>query len=122
MPRRYINITEKVTEKLNMKLNSDFIQSTDPNKTIVVRKVRLINPYGQLDVGCCLCGDFADESSYSVGLMDDFIMCTNELNQKGIHIHNTNCNHINFYFRDYKGNLLTAADDYYFTLELELLY
>ena len=122
MPRRYINITEKVTEKLNMKLNSDFIQSTDPNKTIVVRKVRLINPYGQLDVGCCLCGDFADESSYSVGLMDDFIMCTNELNQKEIHIHNNNCNHISFWFRDYKGELLTSDDNYYFTLEIELIF
>ena len=79
MPRRYINITEKVTEKLNMKLNSDFVISTDPNKTIVVRKVRLINPYGQLDVGCCLCGDFADESSYSIGLMDDFIIKMSEV-------------------------------------------
>ena len=122
MPRRYINITEKVTEKLNMKLNSDFIQSRDPNKIIVVRKVRLINPYGQLDVGCCLCGDFADESSYSVGLMDDFIMCTNELNQKEIHIHNNNCNHISFWFRDYKGELLKSDDNYYFTLEIELIF
>ena len=122
MPRRYINISEKVSEKLNMKLNSDFIQSTDPNKTIVIRKVRLINPYGQLDVGCCLCGDFADESSYSIGLMDDFIMCTNELNQKEIHIHNTNCNHISFWFRDYKGELLKSDDNYYFTLEIELIF
>ena len=122
MPRRYINISEKVSEKLNMKLNSDFIQSTDPNKMIIVRKVRLINPYGQLDVGCCLCGDFADESSYSIGLMDDFIMCTNELNQKEIHIHNTNCNHISFWFRDYKGELLTSDDNYYFTLEIELIF
>ena len=122
MPRRYINISEKVSEKLNIKLISDFIQSTDPNKMIVVRKVRLINPYGQLDVGCCLCGDFADESSYSVGLMDDFIMCTNELNQKEIHIHNNNCNHISFWFRDYKGELLTSDDNYYFTLEIELIF
>ena len=122
MPRRYINITEKVSEKLNIKLISDFIQSTDPNKMIVVRKVRLINPYGQLDVGCCLCGDFADESSYSIGLMDDFIMCTNELNQKEIHIHNNNCNHISFWFRDYKGELLTSDDNYYFTLEIELIF
>ena len=122
MPRRYVNITEKVDEKIGLTLGPDFVISTDPNKTIVVRKVRLINSYGQLDVGCCLCGDFADESSYSIGLMDAFIMCTNELNQKEIHIHNNNCNHISFWFRDYKGNLLTSDDDYYFTLELELIF
>ena len=122
MPRRYINISEKVSEKLNIKLISDFIQSRDSNKMIVIRKVRLINPYGQHDVGCCLCGDFADESSYSVGLMDDFIMCTNELNQKEIHIHNNNCNNISFWFRDYKGELLTSDDNYYFTLEIELIF
>ena len=122
MPRRYVNITEKVDEKIGMTLDVDFVISTDPNKTIIIRKVRLINPYGQLDVGCCLCGDFADESSYSVGLMDDFIMCTNELNQKEIHIHNNNCNHISFWFRDYKGELLTSDDNYYFTLEIELIF
>ena len=122
MPRRYINITEKVSEKLNIKLISDFIQSRDPNKMIIIRKVRLINPYGQLDVGCCLCGDFADESSYSLGLMDDFIMCTNEINEKVIHVHNLNNNMLYFWFRDYKGNLLTADDDYYFTLEIELIF
>ena len=41
-------------------------------------------------------------------------MCTNELNQKEIHIHNTNCNHVSFWFRDYKGELLTSDDNYYF--------
>ena len=122
MPRKYINITEKAHDKNLLLLKNDFVQSSNPDKQLIVRKVRSINPYGQLDVGCCLCGNFSDQSSYSIGLIDNFIMCTNELNQKEIHIHNTNCNHINFYFRDYKGNLLTAADDYYFTLELEFLY
>ena len=122
MPRRYVNMSGKVSENMWIQFDLDFAISTDPNKTIVIRKVRLINPYGQLDIGCCLCGDFADDSSYSLGLMDDFIMCTNEINEKVIHVHNLNNNMLYFYFRDYKGNLLTAADDYYFTLELELLY
>ena len=122
MPRKYINITEKVHDKNLLLLKNDFVQSSNPDKQLIVRKVRLINPYGQLDVGCCLCGDFADESSYSIGLMDDFIMCTNELNQKEIHIHNKNCNHISFWFRDYMGELLTEDDNYYFTLEIELIF
>ena len=122
MPRRYVSISDKINEKTVLYLKNDFVQSTNPEKYIIVRKVRLINPYGQLDVGCCLCGDFADDSSYSYGLIDNFIMCTNELNQKEIHIHNTNKRRINYCFRDYKGNLLTADDYYYYTLELELLY
>ena len=122
MPRRYVNMSGKVSENMWIQFDLDFAISTDPNKTIVIRKVRLINPYGQLDIGCCLCGDFADDSSYSLGLMDDFIMCTNELNQKEIHIHNTNKRRINYCFRDYKGNLLTADDDYYYTLELKIIY
>ena len=122
MPRKYINVTAKVNDKNTLNLNLDFVQSTNPDKTIIVRKVRLINSYGQLDVGCCLCGDFADDSSYSVGLMDDFIICTNEINEKSIHIHSVNCRHLHFWFRDYKGNLLTSDDDYYFTLELEIIY
>ena len=122
MPRRYINISDKVLENNLLLLNLEFVQSTEPNKTIVVRKVRLINPNGQLDIGCCLCGDFADNSSYSYGLVDNFIMCSNEINDKDIHVHNLNNNKINFWFCDYKGNRLTDADDYYFTLELELIY
>ena len=49
-------------------------------------------------------------------------MCTNELNQKEIHIHNLNNNILTFWFCDYKGNRLTANDDYYFIIELELVY
>ena len=89
---------------------------------LLSRKVRLINNNGQLDVGCCLCGDFADESSYSYGLMDDFIICSNEINEKEIHIHDNNMRFIKFYFRDYKGIKITAADDYYFSLEIKLIY
>ena len=122
MPRKYINITEKVHDKNLLLLKNDFVQSSNPDKQLIVRKVRLINPYGQLDVGCCLCGDFADQSSYSLGLMDDFVMCTNEINEKVIHVHNLNNNMLYFWFRDYKGNLIIDTDEYYFTLELELVY
>ena len=122
MPRRYVNMSGKVSENMWIQFDLDFTISTDPNKTIIIRKVRLINPYGQLDIGCCLCGDFADDSSYSYGIIDNFIMCTNELNQKEIHIHNLNNNILNFWFCDYKGNRLTSDDDYYFTIELELVY
>ena len=122
MPRRYVSISDKINEITVLYLKNDFVQSSNPDKQLIVRKVRLINPYGQLDVGCCLCGDFADDSSYSYGLIDNFIMCTNELNQKEIHIHNLNNNILNFWFCDYKGNRLTSADDYYFTIELELIY
>ena len=122
MPRKYMNITDKVLENNLLLLQNDFVQSQNPDKQLIVRKVRLINPYGQLDVGCCLCGDLADQSSYSYGLMDDFIMCSNEINEKDIHIHNLNNNMLYFWFRDYKRNRLTSDDDYYFTLELELVY
>ena len=122
MPRKYVNITDKVLENNLLLLKNDFVQSTNPDKHIIVRKVRLINSNGQLDVGCCLCGDFAEDSSYSYGLIDDFIICSNEINEKDIHVHNLNNNKLYYWFCDYKGNRLTSDDDYYFTLELELIY
>ena len=122
MPRKYINITSKVIEFNTLNINLDFAQSTNPDKMIIVRKVRLINSYGQLDIGCCLCGDFADQSTYSMGLMDDFIMCSNEINEKMIHIHNNNLRELKFYFKDYKGYLVDYDDEYYYTLELRLEY
>ena len=123
MPRKYVNISDKVLENNLLLLKNDFVQSTNPDKHIIVRKVRLINSNGQLDVGCCLCGDFADDSSYSYGIIDNFVICSNELNEKDIHVHNLNNNNkLYFWFCDYKGNRLTSVDDYYFTLELELIY
>ena len=122
MPREYINITNKVYENNELLLKNDFVQSTNPDKYIIVRKVRLINSNGQLDVGCCLCADFAEDSSYSYGLIDDFIICSNEINEKEIHIHSINIRRLNFNFKDYKGQKITYADDYYYTLELKLIY
>ena len=118
---RYINVSHHVYESNYVLLPNDFTQSTD-EKYIVIKKVRLINSDGQLDVGCALCGNFADESSSSWGIIDDFIMCTNEINEKEIHIHNTNLRQLDFWFKDYKGNRITTEDDYYFTIELKLIY
>ena len=121
MPIRYINISNRVSENNIIELLNDFTQSSN-DKYISILKVRLINNNGQLDIGCALCGDFADESSYSYGLIDDFIICTNEINEKEIHIHSLDIRRLNFNFKDYKGEKITYEDDYYYTLELKLIY
>ena len=122
MPKRYINMTGRVNNINTVRLPNDFTQSTNNEKCIIIKKVRLINNFGQLDIGCSLCGDFADESQYSYGLIDDFIICSNEINEKIIHIHNTNLRELNFYFKDYKGFPIDYNDECYYTLELRLEY
>ena len=121
MPVRYINVSQQVYNSNCVLLPNDFTQSTR-DKYIVIKKVRLINSDGQLDYGSALCGNFADESSYSYGIIEDFIMCTNEINEKEIHIHNTILRQLNFNFKDYKGVPITEEDGYYFTIELKLIY
>ena len=121
MPIKYINISSRVNNTNIIDLPNDFTQSTNL-KYISVVKVRLINNNGQLDVGSVLCGNFADDSTYSYGLFDDFIICSNEINEKVIHIHNTNLRQLKFYFKDYKGEKITYNDEYYYTLELRLSY
>ena len=118
---KYISVSDRASEDNDFKLINDFVQSTN-DKYIVIKKVRLINNNGQLDIGCCLCGNFADDSSYSYGIIDNFVICSNEINEKDIHVHNLNSNKLYFWFCDYKGNRLSSDDDYYFTLELELIY
>ena len=121
MPVKYINVSNRVNDLNTIDLPNDFTCSTN-EKRISVLKVRLINNYGQLDVGSALCGNFADESSYSYGLFNDFIICSNEINEKIIHVHNTNLRQLKFYFKDYKGEKITYSDEYYYTLELKLSY
>ena len=121
MPTKYINISNRVDDNNVIDLPNDFTYSKN-EKFISVLKVRLINNNGQLDVGSVLCGDFADDSSYSFGLFDDCIICSNEINEKIIHIHNINLRRLNFYFKDYKGEKITYEDEYYYTLELKLNY
>ena len=115
-------MSDKVYDENVVYLPMDFTISDNENKYISILKVRLINSNGQMDIGCCLCGNFADESSYSYGLMDDFIMCSNEFNEKSIHIHNENIRSLKFWFKDYKGVLIQDSDNYYYTLELKLIY
>jgi len=122
MAIRYINVTNKVDDINQVDLPNDFIMSQSEQKCISVLKVRLINSDGQLDVGCCLCGNFVDDSSYSYGIVEDFIMCTNEYNEKMIHVNANNLKHLKFYFTDYKGLKITTSDNYYYTLELKLIY
>ena len=121
MSIKYINISNRVDDNNFIDLPNDFTQSNN-EKFISVLKVRLINNNGQLDVGSVLCGDFADDSSYSFGLFDDFIICSNEINEKVIHIHYTNLRQLKFYFKDYKGEKITYSDEYYYTLELKNSY
>ena len=68
MPIRYINMTGRVNDVNTVRLPNDFTQSTK-DKYIIIKKVRLINNNGQLDIGCPLCGDFSDESCYSYGFI-----------------------------------------------------
>ena len=119
MPIRYINMTGRVNDTNVVRLPNDFTQSTK-DKYIIIKKVRLINNNGQLDIGCALCGDFGDESCYSYGLIEDFIICTNEINEKQIHVHNTNMRELTFCFKDYKGVPITYDDEYYYSLELRI--
>ena len=53
MPTRYINITGRVNDVNTVRLPNDFTQSTK-DKYIIIKKVRLINNNGQLDIGCAL--------------------------------------------------------------------
>ena len=59
MPIRYINMTGRVNDVNKVRLPNDFTQSTK-DKSIIIKKVRLINNNGQLDIGCALCGYFSD--------------------------------------------------------------
>ena len=121
MPSKYINVTHHVYDSNYVLLPNDFTCSTN-DKYIIIKKIRLFNADGQLDVGCCLCGNFADDSTYSWGIIDDFIMCVNEINEKEIHVHNTNLRKFDFWFKDYKGTPIKTEDGFFFTLELKLIY
>ena len=122
MTIKYISVSDRVQANNELKLINDFVQSTAKTRYIIIRKVRLINNNGQLDVGCCLCGNFGDESSYSYGIMDDYIMCTNEFNEKEIKVCDKNLKYLKFFFRDYKGEKISYEDEYYYTLDLKLIY
>ncbi len=135
---KYININGKIeftfdywsnymnnTYKLNLPL--DFIQSKN-DKYIIIRKLRLFNNEGQMDIGSCLASEaLCRENMYSEGLNynKNYIMSANELNEKKFKI-SSDIKVVDFTFTDYKGELINTYDDitkcYYYVLELELVY
>ena len=107
MPEIYLTATGELKMVNTLELISDFVNN-NKDKYIIIKNVKLFNENGQIDVGCYLCGDFADTNNYSTGLMNDFIATTNNKFEKIIQINN-NCRRISFYFKDYKGNYLKNA-------------
>ena len=111
-------------------LPNDFIQSTN-KKYVVIKKVRLFNNEGQLDMGGCLCSNLASECCYNYGLGENqnYIMSVNELNEKVFEI-KSEIKTIQFWFCDYKGIKLCYSEQgtvdltegYYYVIEMELVY
>ena len=130
--KQYINIIDYigVDENNNQhneytyKLPIDFIQS-DRDKYVVVRKLRLVNPQGQLDVGCSLCGNLGGENSYTYGILEHpYIIASNEISEKVFKV-SSNLKYLKFWFDDYMGIQIYTSnqtDKWYYTLELELIY
>ena len=56
------------------------------------------------------------------GVLLMILLCVNEINEKEIHVHNTNLRTFDFWFKDYKGTPTKTEDGFYFTLELKLIY
>ena len=54
MPIRYINMTGRVNDSNTVRLPNDFTQTTK-DKYIIIKKVRLINNNGQLDMAEKFC-------------------------------------------------------------------
>lgn len=120
MPVMYLTSTDQVKTVNTLELHANFVKS-DEYKYIIIKNVKLFNSNGQVDVGGYLCGDFADNNNFSTGLMNDFIMSSNNQYEKIITIDN-NCRRISFYFKDYKGNHIKEDSGYYYLLELALVY
>ncbi len=120
MKVRYQNYTDMVKTINYLDLIPAFVKCNDI-KFIIIKNVKLFNEKGQIDVGCCLCGDFADNSNYSDGLIKDFIITTNNPYEKLIRINN-DVRRLTFYFKDYKGEYIKEDSGYYYLIELELCY
>lgn len=97
----------------------------DRDKYVVVRKLRLVNPQGQLDVGCSLCGNLGGENSYTYGILEHpYIIASNEISEKVFKV-SSNLKYLKFWFDDYMGIQIYTSnqtDKWYYTLELELIY
>lgn len=110
---------------LNLPL--DFIQSKN-DKYLIVKKLRLFNNDGQMDLGACVASKaLCRENIYTEGINfnQNYIMSANELNEKKFKI-SSDLKTIDFLFTDYKGELLNTYEDitkcYYYVLEIELIY
>ena len=121
MLRKYMNYTDHGKRSYELYMPNDFRYSKVEGKSIIIHKLNLYNSNGQLMFCCYLCGNFATDTTYSFGLIGDYIMSSNELNPKQILV-KSNLNNMKFWFKDYKGKLIEEADDFYFTLEYELVY
>ena len=119
MCQKYLIVTNKIKTTNIVELDEDFVKCRC-NKYIKIESIKVFNDNGQIDIGCCLCGTFADDSIKSSGLINDFIASTYNPEPKIIAIHN-NDKRLMFYFRDYKGELLDEKLNYYYTIELLLL-
>ena len=71
---------------------------------------------------CNFGGNFVDESQYNYYIILDYIIFSNEINEKEIHITSKNLQTLEFWFRDYKSVLITCDQDYYFTFKFILVY
>ena len=110
---------------LNLPL--DFIQSKN-DKYLIVKKLRLFNNDGQMDLGACVSSKaLCCENIYTEGINfnQNYIMAANELNEKKFKI-SSDLKTVDFLFTDYKGELLNTYEDitkcYYYVLEIELIY
>ena len=128
MSNKYLTVTNTIKSVNSIDLIDDFVKA-EGDKYIKIENVKVFNNNGQIDVGMFLCGTFADESIESCGLMDDFIASTYNTNDKIIHISNNN-RRIQFYFRDYKGQMIgdvgnmseSEKTEYYYLIELLLVW
>ena len=128
MTNKYLTVTNTIKSVNSIDLIDDFVKA-EGDKYIKIENVKVFNNNGQIDVGMFLCGTFADESIESCGLMDDFIASTYNTNDKIIHISNNN-RRIQFYFRDYKGQMIgdvgnmsgSEKTEYYYLIELLLVW
>ena len=135
----YVNINDKIFADFDPSHNFnhntyiydlplDFIQSKN-DKYIVIRKLRMFNKDGQMELGACLTSKaLSKDCCYNYGLNynQNYIMSANEINEKVFKI-NSDVKQIDFTFTDYKGELLNGYNDlsivaYYYVLELELIF
>ena len=95
MPKVYVNINDKIFHDFDpthnythntyiYNLPSDFIKS-DKDKYIIIRKLRMFNQDGQMELGACLTSDILSKIccyNYGINFNQNYIMSTNEINEK----------------------------------------